>query len=68
MQVSIRGRPSIEIEPRKVAYYLFYGPESISISQSEELLELKRRGHERHKTFAMELLDEINKLYEALDE
>lgn len=62
------GRPSTEIEPRKVAPYVFYGPDSISISQAEEWLGLKRRGHERHKEFALELLDEINKLHKSLED
>jgi|GEM_PF-2971900 len=60
------GRPPTEIEPRKAARYVVFGPDSISISQAEELLGLKRRGHERHKEFAVELLDEINRLQEAL--
>jgi hypothetical protein len=47
---------------------MFYGPDTISISQAEELLGLKRRGHERHRAFAVELLDEINKLYEGIEE
>ncbi len=62
------GRPPTEIEPRKVAHYVFYGPDTISMSQAEELLGLKRRGHERHKEFALELLAEISKLREALGE
>jgi hypothetical protein len=62
------GRPPVEIKPRKVAHYVYYGPEAISISQAEEWLGLKRRGHERHKEFATEFLDEIDRLKERDDE
>jgi hypothetical protein len=61
------GRPPTTIEPRKVAHYVFYGPDTISISQAQELLDLKRRGHERHKDFALELLEEIDRLHTAIE-
>jgi hypothetical protein len=62
------GRPPIEIEPRRLAHYVFFGPDNISISQAEERLGLKRRGHERHKEFARELLGELEKLRKASEE
>lgn len=60
------GRPATEIEPRKVAWYVHYGPDNISINQAEEYLGLKRRGHDRHKNFALELMDELERLRKQL--
>jgi hypothetical protein len=56
------GRPSTEIDPRKVAWYYWYGPDKITISQAEKLLELKRYAHYMHRDFAKEFVDEVKKL------
>lgn len=56
------GRPSTEIDPRKAAWYYWYGPDKITISQAEELLDLKRYAHYLHRDFAREFVDEVKKL------
>lgn len=52
---SYKGRRPVEIEPTKVATYLYYGPENVSMAQAREHMGLRRVSHERHREFAREL-------------
>lgn len=60
------GRPPTEIEPRKIAHYLLRGPHKISIAQARDTLELARYAHYKHRDFAIELADELRRLYAAM--
>lgn len=57
------GRPSLEIDYEKLAYYMFYG--DLITEEAGRLLkkiQLKRRGHELHRDAARTLVNEIVKL------
>lgn len=62
------GRPAMEIDPVKVAVYVWHGPDGISISQAREELELKRYAHYAHRDFAISLVAELKKLEGSTDE
>jgi hypothetical protein len=61
------GRPAIQIDPRKVAYYLAYpgGPNAVTRAIAETVLNLKRYAHTAHRDFAAEMYDEIQRLMAA---
>jgi len=59
------GRPETQIEPRKIAYYVWHGPDKISIKRAREVLGLARYAHYKHREFAAELFDELKRLHEA---
>ena len=61
------GRPAIQIDPRKVAYYLVYpgGPNAVTRAIAETVLSLKRYAHAAHRDFAAEMYDEIQRLMAA---
>ncbi len=65
---SAGGRPPAEIDPRKVAAYLHFGLDNVSIGQARERLDLRRYAHYAHRDFAAELLDELTRLKAAQEE
>jgi hypothetical protein len=49
------GRPTIEPEPKYVAFYIYHGAESVPPSLVDELFDLKQTGHARNKDWALEI-------------
>lgn len=54
------GRPAIEIEPEKVAYYLH--KERVTMTDAKKALGLSRAGHEKHRDFALKIKAEMRVL------
>jgi hypothetical protein len=56
-----------QLEPGKLAYYLKYGPNNISIADARQIaaLQLSRARHERHREAAQEILDTLRQLRDA---
>lgn len=59
------GRPPGELDPRRLAAYLWYGPDKISISQARKMLDLARYAHYAHRDFAREVKAELMRLMEV---
>jgi hypothetical protein len=49
------GRPTIEPEPKYVAFFLYHGAESVGPSLMDELFDLKQTGYARNKEWALEI-------------
>lgn len=60
------GRPSNELDPRKIAYYMAQGPQKVSIATARDTLELARYNHYAHRDFAQEIIDELRRLMTAM--
>jgi hypothetical protein len=56
------GRPSNEIEPETLAYYLYFRPGRITQAQARERLDLSKYMHARYKKYAEAILKTIRYL------
>lgn len=56
------GRPQTEIDPYKAGYYLFYGPDNVTINQAREVLDLARSAHYKYREFVQRMLFTRDKL------
>ncbi len=59
------GRPALEVNPVVAARYFWANPESVSIAMARDMFGLTRTGHELHKAFAMEFINELKRLRAA---
>lgn len=55
-------RPRIEADPQFVAHYLLKGPENVSVRYAKEHLGLTRTAHERNKSFAIHLEQQMREI------
>lgn len=56
------GRPSVPIDPKAIAYYLLQGSNRVSAKIAQEVLDLGRDIHERHRDFTVEIETELRRL------
>lgn len=61
-EVKRPGRPTVELDAARLAYYLYHG--EVSQRDAEKRLKLKRSGHERHREFAAR----VSSYYKMLQE
>lgn len=58
--ISPAGRPAIEIEPEKIAYYLHN--ERVTMAEAKNKLGLSRAGHEKHRDFSLKIAAAMKEL------
>lgn len=56
------GRPPLKVDPAIAAGYFWKNPASISIPMARELFGLSRDGHNLHKDFVNEFINELRRL------
>ncbi len=61
----VGGRPALEVSPAIAARYFWANPESVSIAMARDMFGLTRTGHELHKAFALEFINELKRLRAA---
>ncbi|MEM7346373.1 MAG: FtsK/SpoIIIE domain-containing protein, partial [Chloroflexota bacterium] len=62
LQPKAVGRPRLEVQPEIAAWYFLLGPDNISRSRANELLQLSRDNHDLHRKFVRDFVKAYRQL------